>query len=148
MEVPNEHSFSVLDTVELEKVQFNLNVANDNVLQDNKKETQYILFAEDGVTRFTESLVSLVSPNSRFELSPHLECSNRWVMVNKKKSKCLSDGLNIRGQNTFVEPERWKKNRKTSKWLYILIGGLVVAAIVYIIYVTKGKSERTNKLED
>ncbi|ELP92180.1 hypothetical protein EIN_381470 [Entamoeba invadens IP1] len=130
----NQHAVN-LYSGSLKNVNVFLVIPNSAVLRATKKNPQYLVYSEKGIT--IENFNTYISEGIVQEATETtVACNGHWILANLKtsKAKCISKGINIRGKDTFTEPERWSRKKTTFKWTYIIVAVPVLAAVVFIIY--------------
>ncbi|BFU18854.1 hypothetical protein EHI8A_044390 [Entamoeba histolytica HM-1:IMSS-B] len=137
----NEHALTFTKVI-FDGVNIELRTTNLVEFNTQRKSQQYVAFAKGGIELINTN-IELVSGTKRTNLKSSIECNKQWLFINRKNTKCLSDGLNIRGRETFAIPEHWKKQKKSMKWIYSIIVIPVIIAIGYILYVFIRQSNNT-----
>ena len=78
------------------------------------------MYSRNGI-KYSDVEFGLIFESTIRPLNVRLECENEWLIFYKTKNQqCMNSGINIRGKEVFVIPERWKRQKTVNFWLYII----------------------------
>ena len=114
--------------------------AEQKLYDEEKEKIQYIIFSKNQKKLEEVSFAFLVG-KTEHKIEPQEECNGEWVMLNKNANdECPKNGVNVRGTEKFVIPQRWIKKQGSGIGKYVIPICMIILVVLILKYFVRPKN--------